>query len=178
MIGWKSTAQDLILWKLESDGEDCRFRTKGKTLPEIFHAETGRKNKSTELMLRFDNNMYEGAVYGYETSEALIAGQTYTISFDYHIGNGGEKNFWSGVATSMDYETAKGLSQDGKGSEIEIHTLKNIVKEEVFKTHADPTTCLFASFTFEAKSNNKHFVTFRGDRDWFGISNLSFEIKL
>ena len=176
-VGWQSTAQSEIPWGKEMDGAGCRFRTPGNTLDDAYFYESGKRYESTELMLRFDGNPYEGSAYGFETSEALIAGQTYEVSFDYHVGNGGIKNLTAAMTTSMEYTETKGTSQDGKGSEINVHTLTDVVTTETFQTLEDNATWKTANFSFKAAEGVKHFITFKGDRDWFGIGNLKIEIQ-
>lgn len=175
--GWKSTSA-IIPWAIADATGGCRYRTPNGSLPDDFIYEDGTKFNAVEFMLRFDNNSYEGAVYGFESSEALIAGKTYKVSFDYHIGNGGNKNLKVAMATSMDFITSEGTSQDGKNSKIEIHTLTTAFSEQIFETNQDKMTWRKASFTFTAEKSEKHFVTFKGDRDWFGLSNLKLEIIL
>ena len=181
-IGWRSTAQNLIPWAVETDTRQggARFRTHGNTLDQSYRNESWNAFTSTELMLRFDANNIEGAIYGFETSEALIAGQTYTFSFAYHVGNPAtrEKRLTVAAATSMDFTTAKGVSQSGQGEEIDIHTLTSVVASHDFMTNVNNLTFRTGTFSFEAKENKKHFITFRGERDWYGVARLELKIKL
>ena len=182
-IGWLSTAQNLIPWATEASSTvgGCRFRTRGKTLDDNYMDEGRNAFTSTELMLRFDSNAIEGAVYGYETSEALIAGQTYTFSFAYHVGNPAnrQKRLTVSAATSMDFTTAKGPSQSSTTQdEIDIHTLTSVVEKHDFMTNQNNMMFRTGTFSFEAKEDKKHFITFQGERDWYGVARLKLEIKL
>jgi hypothetical protein len=178
--GWKETS-DAVPWDVADGTTEGTSRFRNTTLETTIVYEDGSaRYTAPELMLRFDNNKYEGAVYYFPTSEKLIKGEEYKFSFGYHVGNNGEKILIAGVASSTEStrETVKG----DDGSDILSDTLNDIVGSAEFTTDETPTKARKAEITITAESDAVHYIFFKykvgssTSHPWFGVGALDFQI--
>ncbi|MDR0680465.1 MAG: hypothetical protein LBG15_01240 [Dysgonamonadaceae bacterium] len=178
--GWVETG-GAVTWDV-ADGTTlgaCRYRN--TTLEtNIVYEDGSARYSAPELMLRFDNNKYEGTVYYFPTSEELIKGKKYKLSFGYHVGNSGAKILIAGVASSTEStrETVKG----DDGSDILSDTMNDIVGSAEFTTNETPTSARKAEVEITAASDAIHYIFFKykagssNSHPWFGVGALDFQI--
>jgi hypothetical protein len=178
--GWKETS-DAVTWDLADGSTTGAARYRNTTLETTIVYEDGSaRYTAPELMLRFDNNKYEGTVYYFPTSEKLIKGEKYKLSFGYHVGNNGEKILIAGLASSTEStrETVKG----DDGSDILNDTMNDIVESAEFTTNETPTKARKAEVTITAASDAVHYIFFKykagssNSHPWIGVGALDFQI--
>jgi hypothetical protein len=178
--GWTETS-GAVIWDVADGTTLGASRYRNTTLEtNIVYEEDNARYTAPELMLRFDNNKYEGAVYYFPTSEKLIKGKEYKLSFGYHVGNNGAKILIAGVASSTEStrETVKG----DDGSDILSDTMNDIVGSDEFTTNDTPTNARKAEVTITAASDAVHYVFFKykvgssSSHPWVGVGALDFQI--
>ncbi|MFT4071825.1 MAG: hypothetical protein QM654_07910, partial [Dysgonamonadaceae bacterium] len=153
-VGWLNTVSASIPWNTANGGGGCRFRDAGSGFTAgTFKNEDGSINDSRHLMLRFDNDSYSSSVYAYPVT--LAANSTYDFSLDYLCGGSGTPplNLTIGAST-----TASAAGQ-----------IIAVAKATTNST----TTYRRATVSFATTSAGVYYITFSGDRAWFGITNLN-----
>jgi hypothetical protein len=119
-------------------------------------------------------------VYYFPTSEKLIKGKKYKLSFGYHVGNGGAKILIAGVASSTESTRAGVVGDDG--SEVLSDTLNGIVGSAEFTTNETSTNARKAEVTITAASDAVYYIFFKykvgssNSHPWFGVGALDFQI--
>jgi hypothetical protein len=178
--GWVETS-GAVIWDVADGSTIGAARYRNVTLEtNIVYDDGSARYNAPELMLRFDNNKYEGTVYYFPTSEKLITGKKYKLSFGYHVGNNGAKILIAGVASSTEStrETVKG----DDGSDILSDTMNDIVGSAEFTTNETPTNARKAEVEITAASDAVHYIFFKykvgssTSHPWFGVGALDFQI--
>lgn len=178
--GWTETS-GAVSWDVADGTTVGASRFRNTTLEnDIVYEDSNVRYTAPELMLRFDNNKYEGTVYYFPTSEKLIKGKKYKLSFGYRVGNNGAKVLIAGIASSTEStrETVKG----DDGSNILSDTMNNIVGSDEFTTNETSTNARKAEVTITATSDAVHYIFFKykvgssSSHPWFGVGALDLQI--
>jgi hypothetical protein len=178
--GWTETS-GAVTWDVADGATIGASRYRNTTLEtNIVYEDGATPYIAPELMLRFDNNKYEGTVYYFPTSPKLIKGKKYKLSFGYHVGNNGSKILIAGVAGST--ESTRKLEKGDDGSDIMSDTMTDIVGSAEFTTDETPTNARKAEVTITAASDAVHYIFFKykvgssSSHPWFGVGALDFQI--
>lgn len=184
--GWTETS-GVVAWAAPNDATTVgtsRYQTTttGDVVSFVYLEDDSRvAYVYPELMLRFDNNKYEGTVYYFPTSEKLIKGKQYTFTFDYHVGNGGVRTLIAGVASSTESTRTTDVTGDD-GSKISNDTMNDIVGSAEFVTNTTQTNAGRGKLTITAESDAVHYIFFKykvgssTSHPWFGVASLDFQI--
>ncbi|GHU69308.1 hypothetical protein FACS189413_07990 [Bacteroidia bacterium] len=179
--GWTETS-GAVIWDVTDGATIGASRYRNTTLEtNIVYEDGATRYIAPELMLRFDNNKYEGTVYYFPTSQKLIKGKKYKLSFGYHVGNNGAKILIAGVASST--ESTRTLDKGDDGSDIINDTMNDIVGSAEFTTNETPTNARKAEVTITAASDAVHYIFFKykvgssSSHPWFGVGAFDFQIE-
>ncbi|MBN2767268.1 MAG: hypothetical protein JXR27_12930 [Paludibacteraceae bacterium] len=158
LVGWTNTNYASIPWAEANTNGGCRFRDAGSgyTSGAFTNEVDASVNDGRQLMLRYDASAYSTSIYGFPVE--LDANKSYTFTVDFLIG---------GSATAPKTLTI-GASVDSANVEL--------ITSTVFTTSNSVTVYRKAELVFKTgASAGTHYITFKGDWAWYGITNLTLE---